>query len=181
MFIAFIINMRRGIYMKKAWLSRHRQNLFLPISMICLILFVLYTIVDTAIKYDSIPLWAIILSIFAAFILMYTVIRFSFIRYEYLFVSNEFIIRRYGFKRVTLVASIPVENIRSITKPLRAPFKPKRTKPYNLCNTIYGTIFSSVVITYTDVETAIPCKALIDPPANARKLLKLNLEKKYRA
>ena len=167
--------------MKKASFTLQKRNFFLPFFMLCLILFILYTIIDTAIRYNSIPLWAVIISSLAGILLIYAVIRFSVIRYEYLFIGSELVIRKYSFNKVTLATTIPMENIRSVVKPIRAPLKPKRSKPYNLCNTIRNTFFSSVVIVYTDVETACSCKALIDPPANVRKLLKLNLEKKYRA
>jgi len=165
--------------MKKSSVSPLKRSLSFPILLLVIILFLIYTIIDTAIVYKSMPLLAVILCCSACIFAIVCIFRFSFTKYEYSFVGEELVIRQYTLRNVKPIGIYPLSSIKHIGRISFPPAKSSRGKKYNLTNSLYATFFSGLIMSYIDFDSGSTLKVLIDPPSNIKRLLKLNLEKKY--
>ena len=161
--------------MKIKFLSPLKRPLAFPILLIGIIVFLLYTIIDTAVVFKSIPISAVIFCSIVCILAIACIWRFYFIKYEYILVGDELIVRQYTLSKVIPVNSYSLSFIKSIDRISLLHKKGRRAKRYNLCNSLYASLFSGLVMTYIDSNSAERVKVLIDPPEDVKKLLKLNL------
>lgn len=167
------------IYMKRFLHSPLKRPLAFPILLMCVIVFLLYTIIDTAIVYKSIPLWIVLMSSVVCLLAIACIARFYFIKYEYILVGDELVVRQYTLRRVIPINSYSLSLIKSIDRISLLHKKGHRAKKYNMCNSLYSSLFSGLVMTYIDSNSAERQKILIDPPEDVKRLLKLNLEDRF--
>ncbi len=165
--------------MKRTFLSPLKRPLAFPILLISIILFLLYTIIDTAVVFKSIPLLVVIACSIICVLAIACIWRFYFIKYEYILVGDELVVRQYTPRKVIPINSYSLSSIKSIDRISLLHRKGRRAKRYNMCNSLYSSLFSGLVMTYIDLNSAELTKVLIDPPEDVKKLLKLNLEDRF--
>lgn len=165
--------------MKESIALQRKRRILLPILILLVVAFTLYTVIDTAVVYRSISIWAVVgcTLIFGA--LIFAICRFTFVSYEYLIVGDELVIRRKTLRHVSLVNSYPLSLIQCVDKIGCPHCTAQHAKRFNLCNTPYASLVSGLVMTYRTAAEPQMRQVLIDPPCEVKRLLKLNLERRY--
>ena len=166
--------------MKHDFHSIRKRPISFPVLIICILLFLMYAIIDTAIVYDSISPLAALLCCAVCLGTILSIIRFSFVKYDYKIVGDELVIRRYTLRTIDLVSALHISEIRSIERKRLFFRRAHRAKKYNLTNSLYATLFSALLMTYFDPSTAKTTCVLISPPNDVQRILRMALEDRYR-
>ncbi len=158
--------------------GKQTPRAFLPVIVILVLAFIFYTIIDSAILYRHISSLAMIGAGIVLGLIAFAIFRFTLTYYEYLIVGDELIIRRRSPLRVTKISTYRFQDIESIGK-LRRFSHMSHVKMFNRCNSIWATLFAGTVMLYHDRNTLEDERIVIEPPANIRRVLQLNLQDRY--
>lgn len=160
-------------------ISKRSPRALFPVLIIFVLAFILYTIIDSAIIFKHISFTVMIGSVIVFMLLVYAIVRFELTRYEYLVVGEKLIIRRSSPLRGMRVKTYSLESIVSIGKVTR--FKHlAHTKYFNCCNSIITALFSGTVMLYRNKDRVLTQRVIIDPPDDVQRVLKLNLQERYK-